>query len=197
MKTEASQEPSVSPWCDIYHDTRWSITGEKLEELWVYFVISFMWWSCSHSHVAFITGFLCAAGVWYLCSLCCSCQLNPVSCLLFYSKDPPWISAPTPDERLFISELLTKFHRICFLFEGKIKISLSNAFFIASLQYSRVRCSVWLVLTLPEFESFVYVHVSAADRLTEGLGLQAVQGVQSVLQILIIMYSIWWTLWSI
>lgn len=83
----------------------------------------------THSHVPFMTGCLCAIEVWFLCSLRWGRQLNPVSFLLFYSTDPPWISALTPDERHFISELLTQFHRVRFLLEGKIKkMTLFNTF---------------------------------------------------------------------
>lgn len=138
----------------------------------------------THSYVAFMTGFLC---VWFLCSLCCTRQLNPVSFLLFYTKDPPWISALTPDERPFISELLTKFYRVCFLFEEKIKKKiLSNTFFIV---YSTTGSdTVSDLSSLAEFEVFCVCLSCIVDRRAKGpwKGLKKVQGV-----LCIMIYDIW------
>lgn len=88
----------------------------------------------AHTHLPFTTVFPRAIEVWFLCSLffCCP-QFIPFPFFLLYSADPPWIWAPTPDERHFISELLTQFHRVCFLFEGEIKKEiLFTAFFFSS-----------------------------------------------------------------
>lgn len=117
------------------------VSHERLNPLRKHFIISLILWHlsvfrphihvCTHTHLPFITIFLCAIEVWFLCSLffCCP-QLNSVSFLPFYSMDPPWIWALTPDERHFISELLTQFHRVCFLFEEEIKNKiLFTAFF--------------------------------------------------------------------
>lgn len=84
------------------------------------FVISFILWhtllqSCMHMYANEYT-VTCNLNEWVTVSqdsdfslFYSSCQLSPDSFLLFYSKDPPWISALTSDERRFISKLLTQF----------------------------------------------------------------------------------------
>lgn len=130
LKTYEESEAPIPPKHDFMTDFRAS--HEKLKHSWN--ILSFRWHllliePCMHTHTCTFHGCLCAIEVWFLCSLRWGRQLNPVSFLLFCSMDPPWISALTPDERHFISELLTQFHRVHFLSEGKIKkIILFNTF---------------------------------------------------------------------
>lgn len=130
LKTYEESEAPIPPKHDFM--TGFRASHEKLKhshEIFCHFVDTYYSSNHAHTHTRTFHGCLCAIEVWFLCSLRWGRQLNPVSFLLFYSMDPPWISALTPDERHFISELLTQFHRVHFLSEGKIKkIILFNTF---------------------------------------------------------------------
>lgn len=131
MSVSVESESSLT-W---YHERCKSITDEKLKlSQDILFFLSCSYFethyssnhACTHTHAFTLKCrfhdwlSLCR---WRLISLFSVPHLSIKFCFLspFYLEDPPWVSALTPDERHFISELLTQFHRVCFLFEGKIQ----------------------------------------------------------------------------
>lgn len=120
-------------WHDIMRDVRASQMKSWSSLRTYFFFILFLLWhhyssnqACTHTHAFTLKCrfhdwlSLCR---WKLISLFSVPHVSIKFCFLspFYLEDPPWVSALTPDERHFISELLTQFHRVCLLFEGKIQ----------------------------------------------------------------------------